>query len=86
VCPTVHSVTGIRAEVHDNLLDLGRVCENVTQLLAQIQPYFDGCRHERPQKLEAFAHYQVSLDLLRFLFTLAAEGENLLDQVLSAQT
>ena len=77
----LHGLGRIGTQIHQYLLNLGGVAHNVCRFAADVGSDFNGRRQGGSQKLEGFIDERFDIDRLKFLFGLAAERQNLPDQI-----
>ena len=76
-----HGMAGIGAEVHKNLMELGRIGKDGVIFRVQPAPDFNGSRHGRPQEPKHFFDNGSNGDGLKFPFRLSTERQYLVHQV-----
>ena len=78
----LHSVMGIRTEIHENLLHPGFVCQDNARLLGHLSADFNTARQGGPEQLERFLHDLPEIDRSALRIMLAGVVQNLTDHVL----
>jgi len=78
-------VPRVRAQVHQHLLELGRVGLDVQGRRGQLQPQLRARGQRRPKQAEGFLHDGLERDVLQLLRPAPAEGQDLPHQVARAQ-
>jgi hypothetical protein len=81
-----HSIGGIRTEMHHDLVHLGRIREDRARTWLPVVLERDGARERRPQERQGFTNNLVELHRLTHGWALAAEGQQLLDDLLGSQS
>ena len=76
-----HGLGGIGAQVHDDLMHLGRVRHHGVHIRIDLRPDFNGRGQGRSQQPERFLDQRSDLQRLEVAFALAAEGQDLAYQV-----
>ena len=77
----LHCICRIGEEVHDDLVDLNRICHDRCAVCAQTLPDLDGRGQRCPQQLDGFFYDGGNTDSILVYLGLTAEGEDLLYQV-----
>jgi hypothetical protein len=80
-----HSIRGVRGQVHDDLVDLRGVGENVRQLRIKVSADLDSGAQSGAQQLQSLLHHRREFDDVAFRSVLAAESEDLADELRGSQ-
>ncbi len=80
----IHRMPGVRANVHDDLMDLGRVADDDRRIAVDMNMDLDPVRQRRPGESRRLANGGAQIEEFPRLMLLAAEGQYLLDDFLGA--
>src|SRR5208337_3401403 len=81
-----HGMGGVGAEIHDDLLHLGRIRKHESRLALEVRPDLYGAGERGPEELEGLPDHRGALERQFLLLRLSAEGEDLLDELPAADT